>query len=521
MRTARNPGLELITITSLWALVSSGTVSAQDAPGAPDAPAPKAQITGKVRFAGKIEPPAELVAHHDMEVCKKGGPLIDERRLVSPDGGLANVVVVLQGMDSSRAAGDATATLDQRACRFVPHVQAVVQGTTLKIASSDPVLHNVHAFLGKRTAFNLAIPVAGVTVARSLDEAGILRIRCDSGHTWMSAYVAVVPHAYFAVSDQSGSFSIADVPEGTYKLRAWHEELGVVEQTVTVEAGKEASTSFTFKEPGAGEPPPKTSDDDVRMALAATRSAIETLAANQRAADRDRLARDGESLFLRYCATCHGLRGDGQGPSAQFTSSSPRDFTRGTYKFRMTPAGAAPTLDDLVRTITVGVRGTHMPAWKGRLTRQQIRTLAQYLTTLSDVFWTDAPPVAPIEIPPETANDESSVARGKELYGRMQCGTCHGARGTADGPAAGALRDDWAQVITPANFARGVVKGGCCGAPIFRAITTGLGGTPMPSFGAAMSPAERWDLVHYVLSLRESKSFFDALLDPAGRISVP
>lgn len=514
-----NPGLPLVT--ALWLLTSVSVATAQDTTEAVAAAPAAARIAGKVRFDGKIEPPAELTAHHDMEVCKKGGPLIDERRLVSSDGGLANVVVVLQGMDSSRAASDATATLDQRACRFVPHVQAVAQGTTLNISSGDPVLHNVHAFLGKRTAFNLAIPVPGVTVARRLDEAGILRIRCDSGHTWMSAYIAVVPHAYFAVSDASGSFAIADVPAGTYKLRAWHEELGVVEQTVTVEAGKEASASFTFKEPGAGEPAPKTSDDDLRLALAATRSAIETLAATQRAADRDRLMRDGEPLFLRYCATCHGLRGDGRGPSAQFTSSPPRDFTRGTYKFRMTPAGAAPTLDDLVRTITVGVRGTHMPGWKGRLTRSQIRTLAQYLTTLSDVFWTDAPPMAAIEIPAESPNDAASVGRGKDLYGRMQCGACHGPGGMGDGAAAAALRDDWGQPIAPANFAQGVVKGGCCGAPIFRAISTGLGGTPMPSFGAAMSPAERWDLVHYILSLRQPTSIFDALLDPAGRISVP
>ncbi|MFO0722474.1 MAG: c-type cytochrome [Myxococcota bacterium] len=518
MRSLGNPGLKLITTLLLSAL--AGLAHAQEAPPA-EATKSGGRITGKVRFAGKIEPPVELVAHHDVEVCKKGGPLIDERRLIAADGGVANTVVVLQGMDAARAAEGAVATLDQRACRFVPHVQAVVQGTSLKIASSDPVLHNVHAFLGKRTAFNLAIPVPGVAVSRPLDEAGILRIRCDSGHTWMSAYIAVVPHAYFAVSDQNGDFSIADVPEGTYKLRAWHEDLGVAEQTVTVENGKDASTSFTFKGAEAGEPPPKTGDDELRLALAATRSAIETLAANQRAADRERLMRDGEPLFLRYCATCHGLRGDGQGPSAQFTTSPPRDFTRGTYKFRMTPAGAPPTLEDLIRTITVGVRGTHMPGWKGRLTRQQIRTLAQYLTTLSDVFWSDAPPAALLEIPPETQNDASSVARGKELYGRMQCGTCHGARGYGDGAAAAALRDDWAQVITPANFAQGVVKGGCCGAPIYRAISTGIGGTPMPSFGAAMSPEERWDLVHYVLSLRQSKSIFDALLDPAGRISVP
>lgn len=227
-------------------------------------------------------------------------------------------------------------------------------------------------------------------------------------------------------------------------------------------------------------------------------------------------------LFVGPLFTCHGRRGDGRGPSARFTSTPPRDFTRGTYKFRMSPVGAPPSLDDLVRTISVGVRTTHMPAWRGKLTRTQIETLARYLTTLSDAFWSDAPPPPPLDIPAEPAYDGASIARGKALYGKMQCATCHGEGGNGDGPAAKALRDDWGNRITPANFARGELKGGCGGATIYRAISTGLGGTPMPSFGGAMTPAERWDLAHYVLSLGHRRPAVEYLLrDPAGRITPP
>lgn len=494
-------------------------VSAQ-AP-AEEAPA-GAAVAGRVRFAGKPIVPLPITPHHDPEVCAKGGPLIDESLLISPEGGLANVVVVLQGVAPGPSPEPGQATLDQRGCRFVPHVRSVPLGTTLQITSSDPVLHNVHAFVGKRTAFNLAMPVAGKVVERKLTETGILRIRCDSGHTWMSAYIAVVPHRYHAVTAADGSFSIPDVPPGEYRLRAWHEKLGAVEQKVTVTAGTAPAVSLTFQEPAEDKPASKPPENPLADALTATRNAIEELEARRRADERDRLAREGWPLYQRFCATCHGRRGDGAGPSARFTSTPPRDFTRGTFKFRMTPAGSPPTHEDLVRTISVGVRGTHMPAWKGKLSRTQIATLARYLTTLSDVFWTDAPPTPAIEVPAEPPYDGASVARGKALYAKMQCATCHGESGHGDGPAAKALRDDWSHPIRPANFARGELKGGCCGAVIFRAISTGLGGTPMPSFAGAMSPAERWDLAHYVLSLGHTRPAVEYLLrDPAGRITPP
>ena len=520
-RTLRR-ALPIALSTAALVSVTWRAVLAQDPPAGGEAAPATAKLTGRVRFAGKITPPAPITPHHDPEVCAKGGPLVDESLLAADDGGLANVVVVLQGVASEQLPEPTTAALDQRGCRFVPHVRTVTLGSTLQITSSDPVLHNVHAFLGKRTAFNLAIPVAGKVVERKLTEPGILRVRCDSGHTWMSAYIAVVPHRYHAVTAADGSFAIPDVPPGEYRVRAWHEKLGAVEQKVTVTAGESPAISLTFKEPSAEEPAAKAPDDQLRDALTAARTAIEELEAQRRSDERSRLAREGAPLFQRACATCHGRRGDGKGPSARFTSTPPRDFTRGTYKFRMSPVGAPPSLEDLVRTISVGVRHTHMPAWKGKLTRTQIETLARYLTTLSDSFWSDAPPPPPLEIPAEPAYDGASVARGKALYGKMQCATCHGENGHGDGPAAKALRDDWGNRITPANFARGEFKGGCCGATIYRAISTGLGGTPMPSFGGAMTPAERWDLAHYVLSLGHQRPAVEYFLrDPAGRITPP
>ncbi len=524
-RTPSRSGWHLVLAVALT-VASTDASRAGDAP--PAEPVAAGTIVGQVRFQGEAPPTEPHHAHHDPSVCGEGGMVPDETLVVGGDGALANVVVVLQGVVDPEPARPAAGrpTLDQQACRFVPHVQSVDAGATLAITSSDPVLHNVHAFLGKRTAFNLAIPVAGKSIDRRLDEPGILRIRCDSGHDWMSAYVAVVAHRFHATTGADGRFVLPPVPPGDYTLRAWHERLGAVEQKVTVTAGAEAAISLTFKPADDPTAPPQVTTEatDARVgeALAATRTALQQLDDRRRHDERDRLAREGRPLFEKLCATCHGRAGDGRGPSARFTSTPPRDFTRGSYKFRTTPVGSPPTQDDLIRTISVGVRGTHMPAWRGTLRAADIATLARYLTTLSDAFWTDGPPVETLVIPAEPPYDAASVARGKALYGTMQCQTCHGPAGKADGPAAALLKDDWGHPIRPANFARGAYKGGCCGAAVYRAISTGLGGTPMPSFGAALSPAERWDLSHYVLSLGHRRPTVDYLFrDPIGRSTPP
>lgn len=485
-------------------------------------------ITGRVQFSGTVPTPVPVHVHADPDVCGKGGAVVDESLLVSGDGGLANAFVVLQGISPELAATPPPAPapaprLDQKSCTFVPHAQSVTQGAQLAIQSSDAILHNIHAFLGKRTVFNLAIPVANKVVTRRLDDTGIIRVRCDSGHTWMSAYIAVVPHRFHATTARDGTFEIASVPPGSYTLRAWHERLGAVEQRVEVAADADARVSLTFKAPEedrAGKPPvpPEPTLGD---ALVATRTAIQQVDDRRRVEQRARWAADGRRLFEKFCATCHGQGGEGNGPSSRFTTTPPRDFTRGTYRFRMTPAGIPPSEDDLIRTISLGVRGTHMPAWRGALTRSQIATLARYLMTLSDAFWTEAAPQPPLDIPAEPAYDVRSVERGKALFAKMSCATCHGIAGDGNGPAAKTLKDDWGHPIQAADFTAGAFKGGCCGAAVYRAISTGLAGTPMPAFGGAMTPAERWDLVHYIMSLGRRRPAIDYLLAPDGRITPP
>ena len=161
---------------------------------------------------------------------------------------MANAVVKIVGAPGTAAPG--TGKLDQIKCEFVPHVQALLMGSTLKITSSDPVLHNSHAFFEDgTTAFNIAVPIMGMEISKKLDKAGLLKFRCDAGHTWMSAYVAVLSEPFFAVTDADGNFMIEGVPAGNYELEVWHEWLGTHREPLVVKEGEPASATLTLKQP--------------------------------------------------------------------------------------------------------------------------------------------------------------------------------------------------------------------------------------------------------------------------------
>jgi hypothetical protein len=115
--------------------------------------------------------------------------------------------------------------LDNQRCAFVPHVQVAAAGSELRLKNSDPILHTVHARIGKETLFNVALP-RWRQVSKRLDRAGIVRIDCDVLHTWMSAAIIVVTTPYFAVTDDDGSVAFDGLAPGHYEMRVWHERLG-------------------------------------------------------------------------------------------------------------------------------------------------------------------------------------------------------------------------------------------------------------------------------------------------------
>jgi cytochrome c oxidase cbb3-type subunit 2 len=212
-------------------------------------------------------------------------------------------------------------------------------------------------------------------------------------------------------------------------------------------------------------------------------------------------ARHGKLIYERYCLSCHGDLGNGQGEFAQWISPRPRDYRQGTFKWRSTPSGALPTVADLEKTIQDGVYGTYMPTWFPIGHQQRLDVIA-YIQLFSD-RWKTEKPEPPLDIPAEPANNAASIEKGKKLYTALKCAQCHGELGQGDGVSSHEMKDDWGQPIEPADLTM-AVKYKCGDTPrdIYRVFMTGLNGTPMPTFFGQISKDDAWDLAHYIWSLR-------------------
>jgi mono/diheme cytochrome c family protein len=209
----------------------------------------------------------------------------------------------------------------------------------------------------------------------------------------------------------------------------------------------------------------------------------------------------GKRLYAKYCSQCHGEKGDGEGYASPHLLPRPRNFTTGKFKIRTTPNGALPTHEDLVNIIRRGMPYTSMPAWPG-LSDQQVSDLAYFITTFSPDFSSKENVPKPIELPSAPSSSNESIERGKKLYVDTGCVRCHGTIGRGDGPSAPTLKDDWDHPIRAADLAQSwTFRGGSSREDIFRTMSTGLNGTPMPSFADSLKPEERWAITDFIVSL--------------------
>ena len=214
----------------------------------------------------------------------------------------------------------------------------------------------------------------------------------------------------------------------------------------------------------------------------------------------------GQAVYERRCVGCHGVKGDGNGPSSQFLDPKPRDFTKGLFKFRSTTGkDSLPTDADLYVTITHGLWGTSMPAMHELPDRQRWAVI-QFVKSFSE-RWAKEPTGRAMAIPPEPPVTPASIKNGDALF-QSNCALCHGEQGKADGALSepGMLVDDWGHPLRPAHLslaagAPGGVKLGHESAHLFQTIMAGIGGTPMPPFDS-LTAEEVWNLVHFVQSLR-------------------
>jgi cytochrome c oxidase cbb3-type subunit 2 len=207
----------------------------------------------------------------------------------------------------------------------------------------------------------------------------------------------------------------------------------------------------------------------------------------------------GKRIYLQNCAACHGEKGDGKGPEANRLKTKPRDFTTGNYKFRSTPSGSLPTDEDMFRSISQGVRTTSMLA-QLHLSESERWAVTEYLKTFSQRFKTQKPSDS-VPIPAEPSPTRDLLTSGKRLYADAGCAECHGAEGRGDGPSAKELKDETGNRINAADLTVRPFKSGSTPQDLYRTLSTGLNGTPMPSYADSLTGGERWALVSYILSI--------------------
>jgi hypothetical protein len=186
-------------------------------------------ITGTIKWSGTVPHELDFPITKDSQICELDGKKTAslERLIVGSEGGVANTIVYLKNISAGKAMElpEQRRHLDQKHCRYIPHILLVPENTALQMKSSDATLHTIH--MDGAASFNLPFPFPNQITSRAMSTPGLVNLRCNGGHVWMNAEMMVVPHPYYAVTDESGRFEFSGVPPGTYQVVAWHEGWGL------------------------------------------------------------------------------------------------------------------------------------------------------------------------------------------------------------------------------------------------------------------------------------------------------
>jgi uncharacterized membrane protein/plastocyanin len=262
-----SPAVLIVVLVILLTLVHSSLTSSSAPPSATDPSAklvptepetkggPPAvaneSVVGIVKGVVKLDgtPPPNKQLNVGTCTSDVKGPVTSDAVLVSA-GKLQNAFVwVKSGLDAYKSPEPPAepVVMDQRGCMYKPHVVGARVGQKVIFLNSDPVLHNVRSVTESNASFNEMMATKDMRLEKVFDKPEVpVRAKCDV-HPWMSAFIGVVPHPFFAVSGKDGEFSLVNLPEGDYELEAWHEVFGRKTERVHVKARDTASVTLTFK----------------------------------------------------------------------------------------------------------------------------------------------------------------------------------------------------------------------------------------------------------------------------------
>src|SRR5271169_921552 len=186
-------------------------------------------ISGTIKWSGPVPHALDFPVTKDPQICEPDGKktVSLERLIIGPENGVANAIVYLKNISAGKALElpEQRRHLDQKHCRYIPHILLVPQNAALQMQSSDATLHTIH--MDGAATYNLPFPFQNQITSRTMSTPGLVNLRCNGGHVWMNAEMMVVPHPYYAVTDESGRFEFTSVPPGTYQIVAWHEGWGL------------------------------------------------------------------------------------------------------------------------------------------------------------------------------------------------------------------------------------------------------------------------------------------------------
>jgi plastocyanin len=216
------------------------------APATPVDPATAATITGTVKYPGAAPKPVKIDMSQD-PACKGGDNTVET--LVVNNGKLENAFVYVKDGLGSRTfdVPKDPVTLDQKGCRYHPHVLGIMTGQTLKVLNSDDTTHNIHPTPKDNREWNESQPPKAAAIEKTFArEEILLPVKCNQ-HPWMKMYVNVVKSPYFAVTDKDGKYTLKGLPPGTYTIAVVQEKLGEQTQQITVGAKESKTADFTMK----------------------------------------------------------------------------------------------------------------------------------------------------------------------------------------------------------------------------------------------------------------------------------
>jgi hypothetical protein len=234
---------------------STGAVATSSgSAGGAAGPTGNATVSGVIHFTGQAPANPKIDMSQESACASKYTTPPTDPQFVVNGGKLGNVFVyVKSGLPSGATYPTPTESveIDQNGCLYHPRVFGVMTNQKILIKNSDNVLHNIKALPKDNRPFNISQPQAGMTSTRTFTTPEVMvPLECNV-HGWMHAWVGVLPHPFYSTSGQDGSFTIKNLPAGTYTIEAWHEKLGTQTQSVTVGAGETKTADFTFSGPKA------------------------------------------------------------------------------------------------------------------------------------------------------------------------------------------------------------------------------------------------------------------------------